>query len=263
MQQKVKYLSRLVHFCAVCACMRRQSVEASFPSVFCYSSAPQEQPNNHSCNLPVTQSLSSSPRKTQTRSHLQSWFPQLRLKRLWFHVFGLSSWCLHQLLLWGNCCMTYRSLKCFLRSYPPLPSGAIPCNPIDMHLYKMDQAKRKGLTPIESCTCLDVYFFFCIYFPLLRMLLSLCWCHQLTGQHMKKETERELAPFSSVHPGWRIPCTAWGLPASTAKGAMWIKWIFGDEHDNDQTTAFIPYKQKYFCVTGPLKAYCLCVKDHK
>lgn len=126
MQQKVKYLSRLVHFCAVCACMRRQSVEASFPSVFCYSSAPQEQPNNHSCNLPVTQSLSSSPRKTQTRSHLQGWFPQLRLKRLWFHVFGLSSWCLHRLLLWGNCCMTYRSLKCFLPSYPPLPLEQFP-----------------------------------------------------------------------------------------------------------------------------------------
>lgn len=124
------------------------------------------------------------------------------------------------------------------------------------------QQRKKGFTPIESCTCLDVSFFFYIYFPALRMLLSLCWCHQLEGQHMKKETEMELGPFS-MHPGWRIPHTAWGLPTSIANGKMWIKWIFGDEQHNDWTTAFIPYKQKYFGVTGPLKAYCLYVKDQK
>lgn len=81
--------------------------------------------------------------------------------------------------------------------------------------------------------------------------------------HMKKKTEMELAPFSSMHPSWRIPCRAWGLPASIANGTMWIKWIFGDEQNNDQNSAPIPYKLKYFIITGPLKAYCLYVKDQK
>lgn len=101
--------------------------------------------------------------KTQIQSHLQVRLPQLRPKGLWFQVCWTLQWCFHQLLLWGSC-MTYRSLKCFLPSCQPLPSGVTPCSPVGIHLCKMNQATEKGLIYIELFTypgeCISFTFIF-------------------------------------------------------------------------------------------------------
>lgn len=54
--------------------------------------------------------------------------------------------------------------------------------------------------PVESHAFLDAFFFLLHLSSCPKNASFLCQCHQLTGQHRRKETEMELAAFSSVCP---------------------------------------------------------------
>lgn len=129
--------------------------------------------NNHSCNLPVTYHIVPFSQFTKNSNQIPS--------------AGLASSAQTEGILVSD------SLNSSVMSSPAIParkllhdlqvpqgfSSILPAPPLwtCISTKRIKQQRKKELTPIESCKCLDVYFFFYIYFLALRMLLSFCYCH--------------------------------------------------------------------------------------
>lgn len=151
-QQKIKYLSRLICLYAACACVRRQSAEASFPwTVLGFVRAWHHRNTPtiahvtsllHSPFLPVHVKLKPNP-------NFRVCFLSSGCRDSSFRCVGPSSAVFTNSYHVEVIAPLNTSLKSFLTPCQPLPSGETPCSPTDTCLHGMHRATEQEGT----CAC--------------------------------------------------------------------------------------------------------------